>query len=45
MNLAHGATILHGGDAVTFVVACAIALLTLGGVWFSARRGKKRHSS
>ena len=45
MNLAHGATVLHGDDLVTFAVACAVALVTLGGIWFSTRRSKKRHSS
>jgi uncharacterized membrane protein len=44
LNLAHGATVLHGDDVVTFAIACAVALLVLGGVWFSARRTKRRSS-
>ena len=42
LNLAHGATILHGDDVVTFAIACAAALLTIGAVWFSSRRSKRR---
>jgi hypothetical protein len=44
LNLAHGATILHGDDVVTFAIACAVALVTLAGVWFSSRRKKRRSS-
>lgn len=42
MNLAHGATILHGDDVVVFAIACAVALVTLAGVWLSSRRTKRR---
>lgn len=42
MNLAHGATILHGDDIVTFAIACAVALVTIGGVWLASRRSKRR---
>jgi hypothetical protein len=44
LDLAHGVTVLHGDDVVTFAVACAVALATLGGIWFSTRRKKRRSS-
>ncbi|MDQ4126035.1 MAG: hypothetical protein M3134_10630 [Actinomycetota bacterium] len=43
MNLAHGATILHGDDIVTFAVGCGIALLVLGSLRFAARRRNRRY--
>ena len=42
MNLAHGATILHGDDILTFAIACAVALVAIGGMWLSSRRSKRR---
>lgn len=45
MHLAHGATILHGDDVVTFAIACAVALVTLGGIWLSSRRKGRRPES
>ena len=41
MNLAHGATILHGDDIATFAVACVVALAVVAGVWLSSRRKRR----
>lgn len=43
MNLAHGATVLHGEDIVIFAIGCAIALLVLASLWFTARRRGRRY--
>ncbi|HEX2057214.1 MAG TPA: LPXTG cell wall anchor domain-containing protein [Actinomycetota bacterium] len=43
MNLAHGATILHGDDIVTFAIASGIAILVLAGLWFTARRRSRKY--
>lgn len=42
MNLAHGATILHGDDIVIFGAACGIALLVLASLWLSTRRRTRK---
>ncbi|HYP24023.1 MAG TPA: hypothetical protein VEV43_10645 [Actinomycetota bacterium] len=42
MDLAHGATILHGDDVVVFAITCAIAALVLGGMWFAGRRRSRK---
>jgi hypothetical protein len=38
VNLAHGATILHGDDIVTFAIGCGIAILVVATLWFTGRR-------
>ncbi len=43
MNLAHGATILHGDDIVTFAIACGVAALVLATLWFTARRRNRKY--
>ncbi|MDQ3953802.1 MAG: hypothetical protein M3279_12705 [Actinomycetota bacterium] len=43
MNLAHGATILHGDAVVTFAIGCGVAVLALTGLWFAARRRSRRY--
>lgn len=42
MNLAHGTTILHGNDIVTFAIGCAVAALVLATLWFTARRRNRK---
>lgn len=44
MNLAHGVTVLHGDDVVTFVMGVAVAALVLGGLWLMNRRRDRRSS-
>lgn len=42
MNLAHGATILHGDDIATFAIGCGVALLVLATLWFTGRRRDRK---
>lgn len=41
MNAAHGVTILHGDAVAVFAIACAVAAVVLGGLWFAIRRRRR----
>jgi hypothetical protein len=43
VNLAHGTTILHGDDIVTFAIGCGVAALVLATLWFTARRRNRKY--
>lgn len=43
MNLAHGATILHGDDIVTFAIGCGVAALVFATLWLTARRRNRKY--